>query len=213
MICDNGVQFISKEIKKFMDEYGVQINFTPLYHPQANPCEIANKSIANALRSYVAQEENQRTWDNQIMAIACALNGHIHTSTKMSPHFSIFGRDMILNGKEYKYIIDANSTEEPMSVEKFNAIRQSIRECLLKAYETSTKNMNQKASGRKFDVNGDIYLKNTKLSNAGDRYCKKLGLKYVPVKIVQCLGQNTYMIADRDGKLLGKFHESMLIQK
>lgn len=96
-----------------------------------------------------------------------------------------------MSGKEYTQIIDVNESNENMSTDKFHAIRHSIREHLLKAYEKSTKNMNKKAGQRKFDENGDICLKNTKLSNAGERYCKKLGLKYIPVKIVEKLGSNT----------------------
>lgn len=174
--CDNGVQFISKELKKLMDEYHVKISFTPLYHPQANPCEIANKSIANAIRSFVAQEENQRTWDTKITSITCALNGHTHTSTNMSPYFAIYGRDIILNGQNYTRIIDINThLQNAMTTEKFYVIQQAIREQLLKAYEKSSKNMNKKAGHRSFDINGNIYLKNVKLSNAGERYCKKTG--------------------------------------
>lgn len=213
LICDNGVQFISKELNKIMNEYNVNVSYTPLYHPQANPCEIANKSIGNALRSFVAQSENQRTWDTQIAAITCALNSHVHSSTNVSPYFALYGHDMILDGKEYVNLVDANESYQTMSIHKFSAIRQFIRESLLKSYEKSVKIMNAKAGSRKFDINGDIYLKNLKLSNAGDRYCKKLGPKYIPVKIVKSLGSNTYLIEDCGGKMLGKYHESMLIQR
>lgn len=213
MICDNGVQFISKDLGILMNKYKAKLIFTPLYHPQANPCEIVNKSIGNALRSYCAQSENQRTWDVGIAAIACALNTHVHTSTKMAPYFAIFGHNMIVDGKKYEQVVDANSPNNLMSPDKFQAIRQSIREHLQNSYERSVKNMNKRASTRKFDVNGDIYLKNVKLSNAGERYSKKLGLKYIPVKITQCLGKNTYLVSDRNGKILGKYHESMLIQR
>lgn len=214
IICDNGVQFISKELQKLMNEYNAKLSSTPFYHPQANPCEIANKSIVNAIRSFVAQENNQRTWDVKLPAIVCALNGHTHSSTNMSPHFALFGREIMLNGENYSRIADVNSNQgEGMSQDKFHVIREEIREHLLKAHEKSTKNMDKKAGNRSFDIHGDIYLKNVKLSNAGDRYCKKLGLKYIPVKIEKRLGQNTYIIANREGKTLGKFHESMLIQK
>lgn len=78
LICDNGVQFASKELSKLMEKYRSKLNFTPFYYPQANPCEIANKSIVNAIRTYVAQQSTQRTWDAELASITCALNCHTH---------------------------------------------------------------------------------------------------------------------------------------
>lgn len=104
--------------------------------------------------------------------------------------------------------------EKTMTIDKFYAIREEIREHLLKAFEKSSRTLSKKAGNRSFDVNGDIYVKNVKLSKASEKYQKKkLGLKYIPVKIEKQLGNHTYLMADRNGKMLGKYLESMLIQK
>lgn len=61
LICDNGVQFTSKNFREFMNKFEIQLYFTPYYYPQANPCEIANKTIVNAIRAYIAKQPDQRT--------------------------------------------------------------------------------------------------------------------------------------------------------
>lgn len=213
MICDNGVQFASKELKSLMNKYHSQLAFTPLYFPQANPCEIANKTIVNAIRSFVITKENQRDWDANIAAIACAINCHVHTSTSMSPYFTLYGHDMILNGKDYSRIVEVNEPHGDNVSEKFQAIRESIREHLFKSFQNIMKQNNKKAGTRLIDMSKDTYLKNMKLSNAGERYSKKLGAKYIPVKINEKVGDNTYIIADREGKILGKYHASLLMQR
>ncbi|RYX87722.1 hypothetical protein EON73_00740, partial [bacterium] len=213
-ICDNGVQFTSKDFQQFMTKFGTQICYTPYYYPRANPCEIANKTIVNAIRAYVAQMPDQRTWDAEISTIACAINNHIHTSIDFSPYFSIHGHKMILNGQEYIRIVDVNNDSENETHEdRMYVIRKQMSEHLLKAHERIMKTHNKIAGSRQIDLNKETYLKNQKLSNAGDRYSKKLGLKYIPVKIVKKLGSNTFLISDESGKVLGKYHASFLMQK
>lgn len=183
-ICDNGVQFISKEFKKFMNHFGVELCFTPFYYPQANPCEIANKSIMNAIRAMVAQHTDQRGWDNHITEITCALNTTVHTSTQLSPFNVIFGHSMVLNGRDYIKFIDKNEDEFPID-EKRQAIREFVKEQLLRAFERIKNVHNNRAGTRSIDLSKDTFLRNQKLSNAAEHYSKKLAPKYIPVKITK----------------------------
>lgn len=213
LICDNGVQFASKELNNLMQKYQSNLKFTPFYFPQANPCEIANKSIVNAIRSYVTQHQDQRVWDAEISAIVCALNCHIHTTTNMSPFYALYGHEMILNGGEYAQIVDVNDKSNEDLTEKHTTIRNSIREHLYRAYREIEKTINKRAGDRIIDMKKETYLKNMKQSNAGERYSKKLGLKYIPVNIVKKVGENTFIVSDKNGKILGKYHSSLLMQR
>lgn len=213
LICDNGVQFASKELNNLMNKYHSTLRFTPFYFPQANPCEIANKSIVNAIRSYVVQHEDQRVWDAEISAIVCALNCNIHTATNMSPFHALYGHEMILKGSEYAQIVDVNNNHCDDIIEKHATIRNSIREHLYMAYREIERTLSKKSGGRTIDLEKETYLKNMKLSNAGERYSKKLGPKYIPVKIVKQVGENTFIISDKNDKILGKYHSSLLMQR
>lgn len=216
-ICDNGVQFASNDFKDFMTRYSVQIDFTPFYYPQANPCEIANKTIVNAIRSYVSEKPDQRTWDADLSALTCAINNHAHVATDISPYFSIHAHIMVLKGTDYVALIDSNAESSNNAqgemVDKHSVVWQSVREHLLKAFNRVMKINNKKAGNKPFDLSKDTYLRNQKLSNASERYSKKLGLKYIPVDIIEQVGTNTFIVADKKGKILGKYHSSLLMQR
>lgn len=211
-ICDNGVQFISKEFKKFMAHSGVAIYFTPFHYLQANPCEIANKSIMNAIRAMIVQQDDQRSRDIHIDEITCALNNTVHTSTHFTPFNIVFGHNMIVHGRDYTKCVDKNLDEFPID-DKRMAIREFVKEQLLRAFECIKNTHNHRAGTRVIDMSKDTYLRNQKLSNAAERYSRKLAPKYIPVKITKRVGRDTYLVADLLGKHLGKYHSSLLSQK
>lgn len=169
----------------------------------------------NAIRAYVATQIDQRTWDADLNSITCVLNNHVHTSTDLSLFMAVHGRMMITNGKEYGSVIDPNGMNESDDThsDKMKVIRNLIREHLNKAFERISNIVNNRAGTRLIDPSKDTYLRNMKLSNAGERYSKKLGVKYLPVNIIRKVGRDTYLIADKDNKLLGKFHSSLLMQR
>lgn len=102
---------------------------------------------------------------------------------------------MILNGKEYVELVDPNiASDKSEIIENHRVIWNSIREHLHKARDCSEKT---NRGSRTFDRNKDTYLKNQKLSNASERYSKKLGLKYIPVNIVKQVGTNTYIAQNK----------------
>lgn len=59
VICDNGVQFKSREFADLCAGYRVNILFTPYYHPQANSVERVNRVIKTMLSCYVAKNQRQ----------------------------------------------------------------------------------------------------------------------------------------------------------
>lgn len=92
-------------------------------------------------------------------------------------------------------------------------IQNLIGEQLLRAHARIARTHNKNAGNRIIDLTKNTYLKNLKLSNAGERYSKKLGLKFIPVNITKQVGKDTYLVSDKQGKHLGKFHASLLMQR
>ena len=194
-----------------MERYKVNLRFTPLYHPQANPCEIANKAIVNAIRTYVVQQENQKTWDEKLAHITHALNSTVHLSTELSPNFIVFGRNININGEDYKKIVDVNSREGTNEDRNDNIIKY-VRENLYKSYLKSMENHNRKSNARELDLKKKAYLVNQKLSSAAEGYSKKLGRKYIPIVLKEKVGSGSYLVANEEGKELGIFHAKLIVQ-
>lgn len=210
-VCDNGVQFASKDLRAFMSRYKVQLRFTPLYHPQANPCEIANKAIVNAIRTFVVQQENQKTWDEKIPHIAHALNSTVHLSTDLSPFHIVLGRNPTTSGEDFKKIVDMNASKAIDEDTRAN-ILNFVRENLYKSYLKSMENHKRRAVTRDLNLKKKAYLVNQKLSNASEGYSKKLGRKYVPIRIKKKVGTDTYLVENEEGKELGVFHAKLIVQ-
>lgn len=144
--------------------------------------------------------------------IACALSDTVHTSTGITPFMAVYGFNMIFNGNDYVLQVDKNGEELPSSDKRY-AIRQYVRDQLLKAFERTTKIHNRWVGSRIIDFAKDTYLKNQKQSNAAERYSRKLAPKYIPVIIDRKVGKDTFLVSNFNGKPLGKYHSSLLLQK
>lgn len=99
ILCDNGVQYRSREFTSLAQRYDSKIVYNALYHPQANPAERTNRVVKTMIASYVS--ENHRQWDKHLAEIACALRTARHEVTGYSPYYINHGRKIILKGTDY----------------------------------------------------------------------------------------------------------------
>lgn len=90
LMCDNGVQFKSKEFQRLCEKYRARIFYTANYNPRANPVERHNRVIKTMLRAYVRQDDH-RTWNQHLSEIGCALRTCPSETTRFSPYFIVFG--------------------------------------------------------------------------------------------------------------------------
>ena len=90
IISDNGPPFKSNEIKKFMEENGIQHKrITPLW-PQANESETFMKPLMKAIRTAHLQKQN---WRRTIQDFLLNYRATPHTTTQVAPATLMFGRN------------------------------------------------------------------------------------------------------------------------
>jgi hypothetical protein len=90
VISDNGPPFKSKEIKKFMDDNGIQHKtITPLW-PQANESETFMKPLMKAIRTAHLQKQN---WRRTMQEFLLNYRATPHTTTQVAPATLMFGRN------------------------------------------------------------------------------------------------------------------------
>lgn len=90
IICDNGPQFACKVFRKLTEAYQVQkIWFSPRHAAQCNFVERYNKTVGQAIRSYIVE---QKDWDEELSKIQHAINTAVHEVHHFSPPFLLFGR-------------------------------------------------------------------------------------------------------------------------
>lgn len=204
VICDNGSQFIANKFKKCLEDYGTRIWYTASYLPQANPVERVNRSIKSALRSYVL--DNQRSWDQFIPQIGCALRSAFHDSINSTPYFVNFGQEMALSGNDHVVDSRLNSLNQQNDrLATLNDVRKKVTSNLIKAYANYSSRYNLRSRKVVFNV-GDIVLKkNFMLSDASKGFSASLSPTYVKCTVKRKVGTNCYELKNMNGKNIGTF--------
>lgn len=203
---DNGSQFISKEYKKFLEDYNISPWYTASYHAQANSVERSNRVIKTAIRAYI--DENHREWDLNIQKIAYAIRSVVHSSTKHSPYFLNFGQEMVVNGEFHRLDeklkdLSANKTDR---LEQLETMRQNVQENLRNAYLKYSQYYNLRSRKIQFKK-GDIVLKREfRLSDAIKGYTAGLGKTFIKCIVMEKLGTSCYRLKNMEGKDIGVFN-------
>lgn len=180
----------------------MKLRFNAHYHPQANPTERVNQTLKTMLSMYVS--DNHRLWDSKLSQVACALRTARSDTTKCTPYFINFGRNMILNGSEYDQL-QYNSCEldENRSLE-MNQMFKDVVQKLKLATKQSQNPYNLRRRAQQFDINQLVWRRNYVLSDAAKYYTQKLAPKYIgPFLVKKILSPWTYELVDTDGQSRG----------
>lgn len=205
LVSDNGSQFVSAIFKNFLNEFKITTWYTARYHPQANAAEAANKTIETAMRAYLKDEANHRSWDLHLSEITCAINSAKHTSTNFSPYFVLFGLHMCTSGSDYLTPQGAESPTVDQS-EHMSKIRKMVGTSLKRNHVRNKSRYDLRARPIRYEVGDNVWVKNRILSNAIKGITGKLTPNYRKAIIRRKIGTNSYEVSDIEGKSLGVFN-------
>lgn len=202
---DNGVQFISKEFKSLLGQYGITHIRTASHAPQSNASERVNRSILAAVRAYL--EKGQQTWDEEISAIGSALRNNIHDATGFSPHYLVFGQHFLSHGSCYRLMRELAALPEGdieiLSPPDFRQIvGDKVRKNLEAAYDRHQKSYNTRCRQVDFSVGQEIFRRNFQPSNFQQGHNSKLAKQWLKARIVKKIGTAMYELEDMSGKRL-----------
>jgi RNase H-like domain found in reverse transcriptase/Integrase zinc binding domain/Reverse transcriptase (RNA-dependent DNA polymerase)/Integrase core domain len=197
IICDNGPQFKSKIFRTLTEKYNTKIQFSANYHAQNNPVERVNAVIEDSIRVYLGND--QREWDEHLPKIIWSMNTSVHSATKFTPFFLVFGREAKISGNDYHTTappdLSAIALERKTDLEKVTRI---VMNNMGKAQKKSASRYNLRKKPKNYQENEIVYRKNFKLSDASKQYSAKLGDRHIKCIITKKLGSNTYRLADFD---------------
>lgn len=208
VITDNGSQFRSKEFEFMLTGYGIGHQLTAVHSPQSNASERVNRSINEALRSYI--REDHRQWDMFLGSINCALRNSIHRSIGKSPYQVIFGQNMITHGKDYSVLrklelLEECDTEITRS-DHFALMRDSVQTRLKEAYERNERIYNLRSRERTIDIGQEVFRRNFTQSSVVNNFNAKLAPTGVKAEVVRRVGNLYYELRDCDSGRLGVYH-------
>lgn len=99
---DNGKQFTSESFKDLLNKCGITHIKSAVYAPQANASERVNQSILSSIRKYLLTDQSK--WDENLSRIECSLRNTVHSSIGTSPHFALFGYNMVTHAQAYEIL-------------------------------------------------------------------------------------------------------------
>ena len=91
---DNGREFVNNVWRELFSEFKIQHKTTSPYNPSSNLVECFHRTIIAMLRT--RGEGIQDNWDLWINASVFAYNTTVSSSTGVTPHYAMFGREAML---------------------------------------------------------------------------------------------------------------------
>ena len=116
LVTENGTEFVNKILVQVAEEYKILHMTVPPYHAQANPVERANRTLKQIIIAYL--DSDHRLWYEHLPEFRYAINTAEQASTKTSPAFLNFGRELRLPNKIEREE-NTNVPIEKMSVEQW----------------------------------------------------------------------------------------------
>ncbi|OMJ20637.1 Transposon Tf2-6 polyprotein [Smittium culicis] len=201
-----------KEVKKFIQSYGITVRLTSSYHPQANGMiEKGHQTIVNTLAKY--SQENNSDWEEKLNIILWAERITVKRSTGYSPYEIVFGQSCILpveyNYKSWRTI----PWSEKMSSEELLLNRVKQLEQKPELIENAIKNLNKTRleSKRYFESRHRIRqrsIEEGKLVLLHDSSLLKSNKNKLhnrwrgPFKVIEVRENDSYILSELDGAIL-----------
>lgn len=183
-ILDNATYFNNNKLKKFCNEKEINLKYTSIRHPQANPAERYVQEVLKFLR--IVANQDHREWDSKLVEIEKYINNTPNTVTNVAPIYIMFQkhpeRDWInTQNKNYEEILNKVNVRI-----KRNGIRY-LKRCEKKKLH---KNVNFKQ--------GDLVLvRSHRVSDYKNNICRKfLPPLEGPYVILNENGMNSYILGD-----------------
>lgn len=179
LISDNGSQFTSRVVRKYLDEIGVHHQLTAPYCPQENPTERANRTVKTMI-AQVCQNKHNR-WDDFLPEISLAINTATSESTGYSPAYLVQGREPRLPKALYDEAVPGTGHTPKTPEERANDLQEVfkiVRNQLSLAAEEQRRHYNLRRRPWKPVVGEKVLVKQHPQSKAIDQFAAKLAPKY-----------------------------------
>lgn len=214
---DNGVQFVSAIMQKVTYCLGIQQQFTPVYHPEANPVERKNRDMKSQLAILVQRQHDD--WHLSLSAIRFAMNTAKCQSTGYSAAFLTFGRELRTVDDiqhDVKAIVESENFIPEISsyLAKMVDVLKNAKETESKAQDRNKHYADQHRRPQpQYEVGTQVLITTHVLSNAS----KNMTSKFIPKRdgpyvITKKIGSSTYEVSSPDNlsMALGSYHASAL---
>ena len=91
IIQDNGLEFNNRDWLKSLEDHGIEVRKSTVYHPQTNgKCERFNRTLKEMITRLV--NNRQSKWEDQVAPALMAYRNSVSSVTGYTPFFLLYGR-------------------------------------------------------------------------------------------------------------------------
>lgn len=131
MVSDNGSEFLSRELKVYLEQNSIKHSRTTPYHPQTNGLvERFHGTLMNSLRK-ACSPYDQNLWDEFLNNALFGYRVSYSASMKSSPYFMVYGTDVRLPSNNL--LMDASDEnieliylQRNLDIQKHGNIREKL---------------------------------------------------------------------------------------
>ena len=205
LVTDNGPENANKILAKTLKELKIHHVFTSYYHPQGNgKVERLHRIMNDMLAKNV--NDNDKSWDLYLNQILAAIRFNVSETTKFSPFFLLYNRDVILpldNILKPRRRYYGNDHHEVAAQEQHRAFTL-VKNNVEGARKRQLDRINKKTEDIEFQPGDLVFYKN---------HCRigKLDKRWKPgYVVVEKTGPVSYKINDQLTSSVVKAHASQL---
>ena len=205
IVTDNGSENVNKVVQETMRSLNIHYVQTSVYHPQSNAkVERFHRTLHDVLSKKLS--ENQQTWDLFLNQALAAIRFNISVSSKFSPFFLLYNRDVVLPVDNLMKPRRKYQGEElhQIALQEQHKSFTLVRKHLKKAKKTQAKYADRGTKKIEFQVNDTVYYKNNQRKG-------KLDCKWKPYyRIIEKTGPASYVIKNQLDGSTSRVHAEML---
>lgn len=205
IVTDNGSENVNKVVRETMNSLNIHHVLTSVYHPQSNAkVERFHRTLHDVLAKKLS--ENLQTWDLYLNQALAAIRFNISVSSKFSPFFLLYNRDVVLpvdNLMRPRRKYHGEDTHQ-IALQEQHRIFTLVRRHLKKAKKRQAKYADRGTKEVEFQVNDAVYYKNNQRRG-------KLDAKWRPFyRIIEKKGPATYVIKNQLDGSTAQVHAELL---
>jgi hypothetical protein len=193
ILSDNATQFRSVQ---WIKQKGVEIRFSPIRHPESNPCERYMREIGKFCRIYCHQ--NHKKWAEVIPHIERWINNSVCSSTNFYP-------SELMCGTECPSIFRQMIERERCRTQEEDSTTQKIKEAYARMKRKALKRERRRKKGNTEwnpQVGEEVLVRTQPVSDAIGGFTAKFAPKYEgPYTISKILEHRAYELIGGHGKI------------
>jgi DNA polymerase elongation subunit (family B) len=205
ILSDNGTNFSSPLWRSKLKELGIEVMFTPIRRPQANPSKRYMREIGKFCRIYC--HRNHRKWPELLGKIEDWLNGTVSSSTGYTPIELMLGKP---KPDLFQRIVAKSADQKSQEESAEDKALKAFLQMKLKAESRDRKRKLGRATWNP-QVDDRVLVKRQNISNAEANTTSKFTELFEgSFRITRLIPPSAYEVTGQDGRVRGVFNKQAL---